>query len=488
MSLCWREKTTIFSIIRAKASFPGFQHKSAPFTYPISAFKTMKTSSQDLVFWRDLTPLPYPLQKPSTFSPRILIVGGGVTCLVTAWTLLDQGFHVTVIAKEYASYGKSQRLTSQIAGALWEYPPAVCGQHTDAISLKHSKRWCMTAYHIWDEIAGSEGLAEASGVRMKCSDFFFPVPVEQDPAQLSKMNEIMASGIRGFARGRSIIDKRDVNKSYGVVDAYEHLAPIIDTDQCMSFLQQLVVSKGADLHKTTISGDLFDQEDELLAEYGADAIVNATGLAGTELAGDDSCYPIRGGLIRVINDGIDFPKVESAMTITADAVHDSSEIVFIVPRNDNILLIGGIAESHEYDLTHTLDTPILKRMRARCEAFLPALKNARVDPEYPIAQGLRPFRQNNVRVERELREHENDTVSGKASRPSRIVHSYGQGGAGWSLSFGCAGDVAVLVKQALLGLPAAPMGKAMMEPFAGEASCPGVGWSGEKKSWARARL
>ena len=448
----------------------------------------METPRQSLVLWRDLTPLPHPLQKPSAYSPRILIVGGGVTGLITAWTLLDQGYHVTVIAKEYASYGKSQRLTSQIAGALWEYPPAVCGQHTDAISLAHSKRWCMTAYHIWDAIADSKELAESSGVRMKCSDFFFPVSVEQDPAQLSKMNELMASGIRGFVRGRSIIDKRDVSKSYGVVDAYEHLAPIIDTDQCMAYLQELVVSKGADLHKTTVSGDLFNQEEELLAEYGADAIVNATGLAGTELAGDETCYPIRGGLIRVINDGTDFPKVESAMTITADAVHDSSEIVFIVPRNDNILLIGGIAESHEYDLTHTLDTPIIKRMRARCEAFLPALKNARVDPEYPIAQGLRPFRQHNVRVERELRKHENDIAGGRVSRPSRIVHSYGQGGAGWSLSFGCAGDVAVLIKDALLGLPAVPMGKAMSEAFAGEAACSRKGRNGGESSWARARL
>ena len=63
----------------------------------------METPRQSLVLWRDLTPLPHPLQKPSAYSPRILIVGGGVTGLITAWTLLDQGYHVTVIAKEYAS-------------------------------------------------------------------------------------------------------------------------------------------------------------------------------------------------------------------------------------------------------------------------------------------------------------------------------------------------------------------------------------------------
>lgn len=404
-----------------------------------------------LVFWRDLTPFPAPLHTPVDASPRILIVGGGVTGLVTAWTLLDKGFHVTILAKEWASYGASQRLTSQIAGALWEFPPAVCGQHTDAISLQNSKRWCMVAYHIWDAIAASKTLSEQAGVRMKPADFFFPVPVEEDPAQMSKMLEIMASGVRGFRRDPAIMKERHVNMAYGAVDAYEHLAPIIDTDVAMTFLMDLVVAKGAQTVTRTLVGDLLDQEASLRQEFGADIIINATGLAGTELAGDTSCYPIRGGLIRVINDGRDFPKAEAALTITADAVHDASEIVFLVPRNDNILLIGGIAESHVDQLDLTLDSPILKRMRARCEAFLPGLKNARLDPDYPLAQGLRPFRQRNVRVERELR------PARGASVPSRIIHTYGQGGAGWSLSFGCAGDVAVLVNEALLDLPPRPM-------------------------------
>lgn len=407
----------------------------------------------NLVFWRDLTPYPTPLHAPDHSSPTALIVGGGVTGLVTAWTLLDKGYNVTILAKDWATYGTSQRLTSQIAGALWEFPPAVCGQHTDAISLQNSKRWCMVAYHIWDAIAAtSPELRELAGVRMKPADFFFPVPVEEDPAQLSKMYEIIASGVRGFRRDPSIIAERRINETYGAVDAYEHLAPIIDTDASMSFLMKLVVSKGANMVTRTIVGDLLDQEASLRAEFNADVIVNATGLAGTELAGDTSCYPIRGGLIRVINDGSDFPKLDAALTITADAVHDSSEIVFLVPRNDNILLIGGIAESHENQLDLTLDSPILKRMRARCEAFLPDLKKARLDPAYPLAQGLRPFRQRNVRVERELR-----PARGASSGVSRIVHTYGQGGAGWSLSFGCAGDVASLIEEALLDVAPRPM-------------------------------
>lgn len=402
-----------------------------------------------------------PLESPTSSSPRVLVIGGGVTGLVTSWVLLDRGYHVTVIAKEWASHTKKQRLTSQIAGALWEYPPAVCGQHTDAISLRHSKQWSLQAYDIWCAIAAHPDLSNASGVRLKRSDFFFRTQLEDDPGQFNKMQEIKRSPIKGFLRDPSLIEIRGINPDYGVVDAYEHLSPIIDTDQAMSWLMDFVKSKGATFLTETITGDLLDQEDDLLERFEVDVIVNATGLAGTELAGDNTCYPIRGALLRVINDGTNFPKVKDALIITADTVN---EIVFIVPRNDNILLMGGCTEPHQWSLDLTLDSPIVQRMRSRCEEFLPILKNARLDPEYPLAQGLRPFREQNVRVERELRERR-----ASSSRPlcspttSRIIHSYGQGGAGWSLSFGCAGDVALLIEHALLDLPPRPMARTFVD-------------------------
>lgn len=112
--------------------------------------------------------------------------------------------------------------------------------------------------------------------------------------------------------------------------------------------------------------------------------------------------------------------------------------------------MSGIVEPDQSDLNLTIDNPIIKRMRARCEAFLPDLKTARLDEEYPLAQGLRPFRGKNVRVERELRRT-------PAGRISRIVHSYGHGGAGWSLAFGCAGDVRTLLEETMRGQLPEPM-------------------------------
>lgn len=83
----------------------------------------------------------------------------------------------------------------------------------------------------------------------------------------------------------------------------------------------------------------------------------------------------------------------------------------------------------------------MKIMREKCEKFVPALRNARLDPEYPIAQGLRPLREGDVRVEREPRMN--------GSVPSRIVHSYGHGTGGWTLAFGSALEVSSLVDQVL---------------------------------------
>ena len=178
----------------------------------LSQHSNMSTSINGrLLFWRDLTPFPVALKAAMPSSPNILVIGAGVTGLVTAWTLLDQGYSVTVVAKEWATWGKQQRPTSQIAGALWEYPPAVCGQHSDAVSLQNSKRWCMEAYHIWDAIAASKELSEVSGVRMKGADFFFPRSIEEDAQQMSKMLEIMSSGVRGFRRDAGIIKERYVD-------------------------------------------------------------------------------------------------------------------------------------------------------------------------------------------------------------------------------------------------------------------------------------
>ncbi|KAF8997685.1 hypothetical protein BDZ89DRAFT_1083515 [Hymenopellis radicata] len=341
------------------------------------------------------------------------------------WALLDAGYDVTIVAERWAD--PKNRITSQIAGALWEFPPAV-------ISLHNSKRWCMTAYRVFDRLQETMPRSDYfdHGVQMRMANFFFDQKMENMPdrGQLDKFEEIMAEK-RRVRRDASIVLEHEVNQKAGVIDAYQHLAPVIDTDAYMNWLRFVLVCKGAVMETHRINGDLLDQEEELLAEYGADAIVNATGLAGLELAGDESVYPLRGALIRV------------ALAVTHDDTRGEDEdIVFIVPR---------LAQPHKYKLDLTLDSPEIVRMRERCNNFVPGLEKADYDPDAPLVQGLRPFRGSNVRVERELRSRPDGSMS-------RIVHSYGQGGAGFSLSFGCASDVLELIEEVELGRPATKMG------------------------------
>jgi NADPH-dependent 2,4-dienoyl-CoA reductase/sulfur reductase-like enzyme len=51
-----------------------------------------------LKLWKDISPLGRPLREPSAHSPHLLIIGGGVIGLTTAWVLLDRGYHVTVLS------------------------------------------------------------------------------------------------------------------------------------------------------------------------------------------------------------------------------------------------------------------------------------------------------------------------------------------------------------------------------------------------------
>ena len=225
----------------------------------------------------------------------------------------------------------------------------------------------MTAYRAFDKLIQLLPVEE-HGVRMRMSNFFFSQPLETMPGQLEKMKEIESttdvchpilstfqaytyfylSQIQAYKRDPNLITMHAVNQNAGVVDSYQHLAPIIDTDHYMFWLRDIVNAKGARLITKRINGDLLSQEERLLAQYGADAIINATALGAAELASDPKVYPLRGALIRVVNDGSCFPQVKEALCVSHDDTQgdDTEDIVFIVPRNDRTLILGGEYKKH----------------------------------------------------------------------------------------------------------------------------------------------
>ena len=93
-----------------------------------------------------------------------------------------------------------------------------------------------------------------------------------------------------------------------------------------------------------------------------------------------------------------------------------------MPRGRDVVL-GGTAQEGEED--RTPDPATTAVIRARCAALVPALRDA---PVVGVAVGLRPARPT-VRLE----------------AAGRVVHCYGHGGAGVTLAWGCAVEVAALL-------------------------------------------
>jgi D-amino-acid oxidase len=247
------------------------------------------------------------------------------------------------------------------------------------------------------------------------------------------MEEIQ-SHVKGFRHDPELITEHQVNQNIGLQDAYRHLAPMVDTDSYMSWLLGQVREAGCMVLTERIDGDLREQERHLKQRFRVDAIVNCSGLGARTLARDDM-YPLRGALIRVKNDGSSIPRITEAHTVPHET-GDEQDLVFIVPRGKDMLLLGGLTEPHEWSLDITLENhPPIRDMLRRCIEFLPILQQARIDPEEPVRVGLRPLRGENVRLELEA--------------GTQIIHNYGHGGSGVTFSWGCAGEVAETMKAVL---------------------------------------
>ncbi|TMC22760.1 MAG: FAD-dependent oxidoreductase [Chloroflexi bacterium] len=355
---------------------------------------------------------------------RVLVIGAGVSGLTTALCLRQKGVQVTIVAEKFAP-----RIVSVVAGALWEWPPAVCGFHQDQRSLERSKEWCMISYEKFFQLANDE----RTGVFVRPVTFYFRYEVQANPRARHKMEEI-EHHVKGFRHDPALINEHQVNQNIGLKDAYTHLAPMIDTDAYISWLLEQVQQAGCVVLNQRINGDVREQEQQLKQRFGVDAIVNCSGLGARELAKDDM-YPLRGALIRVKNDGSSMPRITEAHTVPHETGYQQ-DLVFIVPRGKDMLLLGGLTEPNEWSLNINLENyaPV-RDMLERCVEFLPILKQARIDPNEAVRVGLRPLRQNNVRLELEA--------------GTQIIHNYGHGGSGVTFSWGCALEVAAQIDTLL---------------------------------------
>ena len=96
--------------------------------------------------------------------------------------LLDRGYRVTILAKDWAwtkDYERS-RITSQIAGALREFPPGGCGlTEIESVgsgwaTLEHLRDWSLQSYEFYTKYATltNEHEKDGAAIGLKVPDLY----------------------------------------------------------------------------------------------------------------------------------------------------------------------------------------------------------------------------------------------------------------------------------------------------------------------------
>lgn len=190
----------------------------------------------------------------------------------------------------------------------------------------------------------------------------------------------------------------------GYADAWSFTAPIVEMPVHLDWLVARVAELGG-----TITRHNLGALPECRAG-GPDVVVDCAGLGSRHLAADPSVVPVRGQVVRLAQVGIDRWWL------------DSEAPTYVVPRSRDIV-VGGTDQEGEW--SRTPDPVTATEILARATRLVPALAGAKV---LAHRVGLRPVRPR-VRLE----------------RVGDVIHCYGHGGAGVTLSWGCAAEVASLV-------------------------------------------
>ena len=250
--------------------------------------------------------------------------------------------------------------------------------------------WGVATYAELERLAEEES---DSGVRMRDGKEYLREAV--DPPEWSE-------DIAAFR----ILDDSEIPEGY--VFGWQFRAPVIEMPLYMPWLRSRVEALGGSFVQSFV---------EDLNEVSGEVVVNCVGLGARELCDDEDVRPARGQIIFIDQDpGIGhFDQTPETLTYT-------------IPRSD-VTVLGGTAQIDDWGMDIRPEDYDL--ILSKVEALWPQLDRSKIVGE---AVGLRPSR-SEVRLEVEY-------IGEK-----KVVHNYGHGGAGVTLSWGCAEEVANLVSQ-----------------------------------------
>ena len=322
-------------------------------------------------------------------SKKALIIGSGVSGLSTGIRLGDAGYEPTIWTAE-----ESRDTTSATAAAFWEpYLVAPEGKAAEwsAVSLKKFAKMAK----IDDEI----GVQKRPILSVYRTEPTIPAWASAVPDFRRVNHDQMQNIFEGTM-------PNDFQHGF----AFETY--MIEMTRYLPHLEELFSQYGSILQrKITDIREALDR---------ANIVINCTALGSRDITGitDLSVFPVAGQV------------AEIRRTIEETIIIDPDEVTYIVPRSDNVIL-GGTAIEHRYD--RTPDKDITLDIVRRCARFLPHVLSAPIQQE---KMGLRPARPE-VRLDSE-----------KFPGGKTLIHNYGHGGGGVTLSWGCAEEVLSLLEKA----------------------------------------
>ncbi|MGH8922320.1 MAG: FAD-dependent oxidoreductase [Actinomycetes bacterium] len=277
--------------------------------------------------------------------------------------------------------------TSAVAGALWG--PWLVEPRSRVL------RWAEHTLTVLCDLAAHPG----TGVRLASGIEVSDVP--HDPPDWAHLLP---------ERRACTPDELPAGYAYGT----HCTVPLVDMPTYLTYLSDRLVAAGG-----TIQIEPVTSLDDIALHL--PLIVNCTGLGARTLVPDNQIHAVRGHHVVVTNPGLtDFIEADTG---------DSPDLIAIYPH-PNHMVLGGTAQAGKWD--RNPDPATGRAILDRCTRIEPRLADTQIIDHLV---GLRPTRPH-VRVD--LQRHPSGAT---------IAHSYGHGGAGVSLSWGCAAEITDMFRQ-----------------------------------------
>ena len=203
----------------------------------------------------------------------------------------------------------------------------------------------------------------------------------------------------------------DLRETFEVPSGYDGgwscTVPVAEMPVYLRWLAGRVLEAGGSITRLVLHGL------PATGDGGPDAVVNCAGIGAKFLASDPSVHPVQGQVVLVEQVGLERWWVDS---------ETAASPTYVVPRSRDIV-VGGTDVAGEWGRTPSPE--VASAILRRALRLVPALAGAEV---LAHKVGMRPARPE-VRLE----------------RVGDVVHCYGHGGAGVTLSWGCAAEVVALL-------------------------------------------